>query len=60
MSDTENRELTAAELDLVAGGLELENTLVSNYVVSGGYSSFSWSEHQTGTAMYDVRQNRTT
>jgi hypothetical protein len=62
MSDnkSERRELTAAELDLVAGGLELENTLISNYIVSSGYSSFSWSETQTGShAMFDIRQNRT-
>jgi hypothetical protein len=59
-SNTEYRELTAAELDLVAGGLELENTLlISNYAVSSGYSSFSWSETQTGShAMFDIRQNR--
>ena len=57
-NNNERRELTAAELDLVSGG-SLENTLVSSYVVSSGYSSFSWSEHQTGTAVYDVRQNRT-
>ena len=37
-SNNEHRELTAAELDLVAGGFVLENSLINNY------ASFSWSE----------------
>jgi len=31
MTNTERRELTAAELDLVAGGYTLENTMISGY-----------------------------
>ena len=36
MTDTERRELTAAELDLVTGGYTLTNTMISGYAVSGG------------------------
>jgi hypothetical protein len=52
MTNTERRELTAAEIDLVGGGVELENCMIS------GFPAFSWSEHQTGTALYDVRQSK--
>ena len=65
MTNTERRELTAAELDLVVGGVILENVQITSY------ASFSWSETQTGllsgsagpgdnsgSAMYDIRQSR--
>jgi hypothetical protein len=54
-NNNERRELTAAELDLVVGGVILENVQITSY------ASFSWSETQTGTTgvMYDIRQNRT-
>jgi hypothetical protein len=57
MTKIENRELTAAELDLVAGGLE--NILISNYFMGSAtaYASFSWSESQTAYG-YDIRQSK--
>ncbi len=44
-NNNERRELSAAELDLVAGGLELENTMISGwapeYVTCARFSSWS-------------------
>ena len=40
-NNNERRELTAAELDLVAGGSELENTMISGWSCAR-FSSFSW------------------
>jgi hypothetical protein len=35
-NNNERRELTAAELDLVTGGVNLQECMISGYAVSGG------------------------
>jgi hypothetical protein len=66
MTNTERRELTAAEIDLVEGG-SLENTLVSNLMDASNkeaayftlLSGSAGTGNSGGSAMFDVRQNRT-
>jgi hypothetical protein len=70
MSNTENRELTAAELDLVAGGFYAlvggivpGGAIISSFQTSlmaptNGGTGSAGTGNNTGSAMYDVRQNR--
>ena len=63
MTNTERQELTAAELDLVTGGVILENTQVTSYATNielwlAVLSGSAGTGNSSGSAMYDVRQNR--
>jgi hypothetical protein len=60
MTDTERRELTAAELDLVGGGHTLQNTMISGYSFMAPRNGETGSAgNDTASAMFDIRQNRT-
>ena len=57
-NNNESRELIAAELDLVAGGMPIYMKVEG--VMEPIISSYSWGESQTGTMgyTYDIRQNK--
>ena len=65
MTDTERRELTAAELDLVAGGdfydllissvMDATDRLAAHFHPDSGAAG---TGNGSGSAMFDVRQNR--
>ena len=60
MTDNERRELTAAELDLVAGGNTFQDCLISNYFMTprNGETGSAGTGDNTGSAMYDIRQSK--
>jgi hypothetical protein len=68
MINTERRELTAAEIDLVEGGYTLQDCMISGYSLMDAtnkeaayftlLSGSAGTGNSSGSAMYDVRQNR--
>ena len=61
MTNNENRELTAAELDLVAGGYDFKDCLISSYFMApaNGQTASAGTSNTTVSAMHDITQSKT-
>ena len=59
MTDTERGELTAAELDLASGGVNLAECFAGYFMApANGQTASEGTSNTTVSAMYDIRQNR--
>jgi hypothetical protein len=63
MTDTGRKELTAAELDLVAGGfleVTLADCMISGFMAPrNGETTSAGTGNDNGSAVYDIRQSKT-
>ena len=55
---TKTRELTEAELAAVSGGYTLENTMISGYSVVATGGGTGGGGTSSGSAGWDIRQNK--